>query len=313
MISYRALQRAGILGINRRNIEYTLRVNRRRLYPLVDDKLATKRLCEQARVPTGKVLGSASVHAEVKSLVERLEGEERFVLKPARGAMGNGIMVIRGRSGDAFLGPGDRRYTSEDLGYHAKSIISGMFALGGNPDVAFAEELLELHPAFEEISTGGVPDVRIVAYQNVPVMAMVRLPTERSRGRANLHQGAVGAGIDLVTGRTRHAVIRSEPVERHPDTGESLMDRQIPSFDVCLETALRAVAATRLGYVGADIVVDARFGPILLELNARPGLAIQVANRAGLIPRLRAVDARRNPSMSPEERIALGREIAHQS
>jgi D-alanine-D-alanine ligase-like ATP-grasp enzyme len=42
--------------------------------------------------------------------------------------------------------------------------------------------------------------------------------------------------------------------------------------------------AVGLGYLGADIVLDHRQGPLLLEANARPGLAIQIANGQGLLP-----------------------------
>jgi hypothetical protein len=49
--------------------------------------------------------------------------------------------------------------------------------------------------------------------------------------------------------------------------------------------------AVGLGYLGVDIVVDAAAGPLLLEANARPGLAIQTANGLGLVPCLDRIDA----------------------
>lgn len=141
-------------------------------------------------------------------------------------------------------------------------------------------------------------------------MSMTRLPTHSSGGRANLHQGAVGAGVDLRTGRTNFAVQASRPVDRHPDTGNSVIDYPLPCFDDALNTAVRATDETGLGYVGADVVVDSRYGPVLLELNARPGLAIQLANRAGLLPRLEAIRATDVRGMSVGERIEFGREVA---
>ena len=65
---------------------------------------------------------------------------------------------------------------------------------------------------FEPIAVGGTPDVRIILYRCVPVMAMVRLPTRESRGRANLHQGAVAAGIHLGSGRTHGGVCKDRAV-----------------------------------------------------------------------------------------------------
>lgn len=308
--TWRALRDEGVLGINRRNAEYTLRWNPRSKYPTVDDKLLTKKLCARAGIPTPKLLAVASHHFELRALRQALLGFDSFVLKPARGAMGNGILVVRGRDGDRFQVAGGRRIDSADLSYHAAGIISGLYALAGQTDVALVEERLEVHPALAEIATEGVPDVRVVVFRGVPAMAMTRLPTRKSGGRANLHQGAVAAGIDLGSGATTHAIQQSRPIETHPDTGQSLLHRVLPGWPPMLEFAVRAADETGLGYVGADMVVDAIHGPVLLEMNARPGLMIQLANRAGLLPRLRAIERTWRPGRSVEERIAAGVAIA---
>jgi alpha-L-glutamate ligase-like protein len=306
----RALRKVGVLGINRRNIEYTRAENPRRLYPLVDDKLQTKALCEAAGIPVAPVLAKAEFHAEVKRLIAELRGRGDFVLKPASGAMGNGILVVRDATESGWLASGGRLVTPDDLAYHAESIISGLYAIGGQPDVAFVEERLEIHPDFAPIAMDGVPDLRFVIFRGVPVMAMTRLPTSTSGGRANLHQGAVGAGVDLSTGRTLFATIQNTPIEIHPDTGERVVDYPLPNFEEAIRAAVRATDETGLGYVGADIVIDSRYGAVVLELNARPGLAIQLANRSGLRPRLQAVAAGEKRDRSLEERIEWGRNVA---
>jgi alpha-L-glutamate ligase-like protein len=305
-----ALRRAGVLGINRRNAQYTLLWNDRRFYPSVDDKLATKRLCQRARIPTPRLLAVARHHFELRRLRERLESLSSFVLKPARGTMGNGVLVVRERDGDQLQRPSGRTLSVDDLVYHAASIISGLYALGGHADTAVVEERLEVHPAFEEITCSGVPDIRVIVFRGVPIMAMTRLPTRRSGGRANLHQGAVAAGIDLASGETVHAALQGRQISVHPDTEKVLIERKIPHFERVLEIAVRATDETDLGYVGADIVVDAQYGPVILELNARPGLAVQLANRAGLLPRLDAVERKWQPGLPVSERIALGRSLA---
>ena len=307
----RALHRAGMLGMNKRNHHYTLRWNSRSRYPLVDDKLRTKLLCDRAGIPTARVLAVARFQAHTRRMLEEIDAMPDFVLKPARGAMGNGILVVRSREGERYVLAGGAVVDREALAYHLSSILSGMFALGGNPDVAFAEERLVVHPDLARLSTDGVPDMRVVVFRGVPVMAMMRLPTRRSGGRANLHQGAVGVGIDLATGRTNHAVIEGELVEAHPDTAEPVVDLPVPDFEVALEIAVRSASETGLGYVGADVVVDARYGALILELNARPGLAIQIANHKGLLPRLQALEHRRDlTDLALKERIALGQELA---
>jgi len=311
------LRRLGILGINRRNIDYTLRCNDRRHYPLVDDKLATKYLCEKAGIPVPRLLAVARHHFEVRSLLPALADRDSFVLKPARGAMGNGILAVIGRERDRFLCAGHRGYSKDEFVYHALSIISGLYSLAGHADAAMVEERLQIELSLANLASAGVPDIRVIVYRGIPVMAMMRLPTRRSGGRANLHQGGVGAGVDLATGMTNHAVARAAPVREHPDSGEEVIGRKIPGFGRVLEIAVAAAGETGLGYVGADVVVDARRGPVLLELNARPGLVIQLANGAGLRPRLDAVDARLGRSRADgqqrftvAQRVALGRELA---
>jgi alpha-L-glutamate ligase-like protein len=309
-----ALRRRGVLGINRRNADYTLAWNQRRLYPLVDDKLVTKRLCQEAGIPVPRLLAVAETHRDVRRLLDQLSGVAAFVLKPARGAMGNGILVLDQREGKLFRG--SRPYSRDDFEYHAAGIISGLYSLAGHVDVAMVEEKLEVHPALAPLRDDGVPDIRVIVYRGVPVMCMMRMPTRLSDSRANLHQGAVGIGIDLVEGRAVHAMQRGRMLETSPDTGAPIVGLVLPAFDEILRTAVAATDQTGLGYVGADVVLDARLGPVILELNARPGLAIQLANQAGLLPRLAAVDARLGPKGGPPvvltlgQRIELGRSIA---
>jgi alpha-L-glutamate ligase-like protein len=311
-VIFRRLRRAGVLSINRRNGAFTLKWNQRRFYPLVDDKLQTKRLCTEAGIPVPALLAVAEHHFEVKDLLARLGEHDDFVLKPVHGAMGNGIVVIVGRDGADLRRVNGKRLTAAEFRYHTAGIISGLYALGGQPDQAMIEERLIVHPLFRDIATNGVPDVRVVVFRGVPVMAMTRLPTAASGGRANLHQGAIGVGIDLETGRTTFAVRHNRACDHNPDSGVRVLGIDVPGFHSILEIAVRAADRTQLGYVGADLVLDERRGPVVLELNARPGLAIQLANRAGLCPRLDAVEKTWQAGRTVAERVALGRAIARE-
>jgi len=303
----RRLREAGVLGINRRNAEYVLPYNRRRFYPLVDDKVLTKELALKAGAAVPELYGVVEIEAEVKRLVDIIAGHEDFVVKPAEGSQGHGIVVIVGRSGEMFRAANGNLIALPDLKFHVSNILSGIYSLGGQPDKAIVEYRVEFDPVFERIAYRGVPDVRIIVFLGVPVMAMVRLPTRMSQGKANLHQGAIGAGIDMATGRTLTAVLRNGIVETHPDTGNPVHDVEIPNWPILLELAARSYEMTGLGYQGIDIVLDRRLGPLILELNARPGLNIQIANRAGLLHRLQAVEAHRAQLVEVADRVAFAR------
>ena len=152
-----------------------------------------------------------------------------------------------------------------------------------------------------------MPDVRVIVYRGYPAMAMVRLPTRASDGKANLHQGAVGAGVDISLGETLTGVLGNEPVDEHPDTGALIAGLVIPHWDFILQSAARGYEVTELGYLGVDMVIDRDKGPLILEMNARPGLNIQIANGGGLLSRLRRVDEIHDPEAGPEERASIAR------
>lgn len=286
----RQLKSLGILGMNRRNAACILDHNPRRLYPLVDDKIRMRDLCASLRVPTPAIYAEIKAHSSLRQLPQLVQGLDDFVIKPACGSAGRGILVVVGRKESAFL-----RHNGETIGLvqirrHVSDILSGMYSLGSRPDRALIQQRVHLHPTFEAVAYKGIPDVRIIVYRNEPAMAMLRLPTKVSNGRANLHQGGIGAGVDLYTGITHHAVQRDRPIQEHPDTGMPVLGVRVPYWDEILDMSRRVAEATGLGYLGVDIVVDADHGPMLLEANARPGLAIQIANAQGLLPRLQEID-----------------------
>jgi len=299
------LQKAGVLGLNRRNAEYTLRHNARSLYPLVDDKLRTKKLAREAGMAVPELYGAIEAPYQVRLLPSSIRSRDEFVVKPSGGSEGLGILVISGRTKYRYRRADGVLVTEEDVKHHVLNILSGMYSLAGQPDKALIEYRVKFDPVFKAISYLGVPDVRIIVFLGVPVMAMVRLPTRLSGGRANLHQGAIGAGIDMATGTTLTAVWRTEVVTDHPDTGNRVSDVAIPHWPDLLKLAARCFELTGLGYLGVDIVLDREKGPMILALNARPGLAIQIANRSGLEPRLQDVEQHSGDLKTVEDRVGF--------
>jgi len=304
----KALENIGLLGLNRRNAEYTLRCNPRHLYPLVDDKLRTKRLALNAGIAVPELYGVVEIERQIRDLPLLLKQFQDFVVKPAQGTGGDGILIISGRSREMYRTSNGLLMDQGEMDYHVSSILSGMYSLGGHPDKALIEYQVKFDPLFEAISYQGVPDIRIIVFLGVPVMSMVRLPTRMSDGKANLHQGAIGAGIDIATGTTLTAVWRNDIVTEHPDTGNRVTGIKIPSWEALLELASRCYKLTGLGYQGVDIVLDKDKGPLILEMNARPGLNIQIANRAGLFPRLKMVEENHKNLTDVTERVAFAQQ-----
>ncbi|MEW6333382.1 MAG: alpha-L-glutamate ligase-like protein [Thermodesulfobacteriota bacterium] len=304
------LRERGVLGMNYRNAGYIMAYNARSSYPLVDDKVQTKKLAEKFGIPIPRLYTVVENHGSIARLPEVLADLGEFVVKPARGAGGSGIVLIRGRRNGGFVTQSGRELSLEAFNYHIASILSGIFSLEGAEDAAIIEALIHPDQVFRSVTfQEGVPDVRIIAYRGVPVMAMVRLPTEASDGKANLHRGAIGAGIDMGSGVTLDAVHNSRIVRTHPDTGNPVRGIQLPHWDKMLMMASVATDMTGLGYLGADFVLDRDIGPVLLELNARPGLAIQLANQSGLRLRLDRTDgAPPDMFLSAASRVAWAKE-----
>lgn len=306
----RRLREIGLIGIGERNARYVLRYNPRKFYPRVDDKLLTKQLAIAAGLPVPELYAVVREEHEITGLHEKLAGREQFVVKPAHGSGGDGILVITGRRGDKYRRSNSLLMSRGEFEHHLSNGLSGLFSLGGQPDHLLIEYCVQFDPIFDQVSYRGVPDVRIIVFLGYPVMAMIRLPTRMSDGKANLHQGAIGVGIDIPTGITRRGVWGTEIIREHPDTEHSIVGLQIPHWPDLLQMAARCYELSGLGYVGVDFVLDRNLGPMILELNARPGLAIQIANGNGLGHRLAKVEALAEAgglSADPDERVDFSR------
>ncbi|SFR77082.1 alpha-L-glutamate ligase-related protein [Marinobacter daqiaonensis] len=306
-ISPLRLSRAGILGMNKRNVGYIARYNDRSAYPLVDDKLKTKLLAEDFDIKTPKLHQVVRQQHEIGHFSDMAVDLEGFAIKPSKGSGGKGITVILHRDGDQYVKASGARLPLSYLEHHLSNILAGLYSLGGKPDVALVEDLVRPAALLARYSYQGVPDIRIIVFQGYPVMAMLRLSTKASDGKANLHQGAVGVGLDIGSGWALNAVQFNRPILLHPDTGLPVSDIKIEDWDTMLLMAARCYEATGLGYIGVDLVLDETEGPLLLELNARPGLTIQMANGKGLVPRLRNIESLKRPHLLPEKRVVYAK------
>ncbi len=279
--AYRRWQRnaSSILGINRRNLDFIYRLNRRSRFPLVDDKVRAKNILSIHGIAIPEALAVVDTRAGIAAAIPALERHEDFVVKPACGFGGGGIEVFGGPTCET--GEGSDR--TARLRFHMTSILAGMYSLDAEHDRVLVEELVVENPGLRAIhGDAGVCDIRLILSDGRVVMAMLRVPCQASRPTANLHRGGIGVGIDMETGLTTFAVCRGRPILSHPDTGVALSGIAVPFWDEALEMARPLNEMFGLGYLGVDVVVHATRGPLVLEINARPGLAIQLANMRGL-------------------------------
>jgi alpha-L-glutamate ligase-like protein len=278
-----------ILGMNARNRLYVSR-NPQRAKSICHSKYATKVLLLNEGIPTADVYGILATIEDVNDFNWQ-HLEKNFVIKPTNGHAGKGVVAFKKKSGDVWIDVINRRWSEEELRIHCYDILEGQYSShGANPKVIIEERVIA-HPALTKYSYKGTPDIRVVVFNSVPVMAYMRLPTEESEGRANQSQGALGVGIDIGTGLTTYAAAHKTELIRYlPGTEIELRGIQIPFWDQVLLTAVKAANAADLVFAGVDLFIHKDKGPMVVELNYRPGLSIQIANQAGLRKRLERVE-----------------------
>jgi len=283
-----------VLTVNLRNRDYIEKYNPKKFYPKIS-KLGVKETLKKTGIPVPKTLATIENLSELKNLekiLANMPNDEGFVVKPNNSFGGRGILVIKHGDEHTFEKPDGKYLTLNDIRDNMEAAIDGEYSGKWLPDKVYIEELLTAHPELAKLSYAGLPDIRVIVFKEVPIMAMARLPTKKSGGKANLHQGAVGAGINLVAGKITNAVVayQKNPITHHPDTGFKLIDEAIPLWDQILKMAVKSQKETGLGYVGVDVVIDKNKGPLVMEVNKRPGLEIQNANRKPLLKRLQVVE-----------------------
>jgi alpha-L-glutamate ligase-like protein len=284
-----------ILGMNARNLSYIKPYNYSKWVKLVDNKIKFKKELQKNNIPTPKLIATVQSYDKLNNF-DYNKLPKSFVLKPTAGFGGEGIVVIFGED-KKRTGDGERQWVktkgvklSETMIHnHISNILDGTYSRTNSPDVAFFEERIKINKSFKHLAYKGIPDIRVIVFNRIPVMAMIRIPTKESDGKANLHLGGIGIGIDMATGVTTNAIMREKFIDTIPGTETSLSGIRIPYWNTILDIAIRTADVTKLGFTGVDIAIDRDAGPVVLEANARPGLAIQIANLAPLKERLQKV------------------------
>jgi len=296
---------SSILGLNSRNHLFQSRFNRRTGKEIADSKLATKKFLDKYKILTPVLYGVFYQPSDVPKF-NWGSLTENFVIKPAEGYGGGGIVIIKKRvSGDEFMTMDRKIIGLDDLKLHVLDILEGHYSIHGLAGTAFIEERIMIHPLFRRFTYQGTPDVRVIVFNKIPVMAMLRLPTAESAGKANLHQGAIGVGVDIASGKTTYGVWNDQLIKLIPGKNLRIAGLAIPFWDQILLTSIKIQAKlVNLGYMAVDFVIDQVRGPMVLELTARPGLRIQIANLAGLRRRLERIEGVEVDELDKGVRIA---------
>lgn len=282
---------SSILGLNARSQLYSYVYNSPKGKGIADSKLLTNKLLTRAEISNPQIYKKFRKPEDIESFDwNSLPGS--FALKPSKGLGGEGIIVAKkkAKDGQSWITTQRKKISIDDLKFHTLEILEGAYSMDNVPDIAFVQEYVGRHKAFKKYAFRGTPDIRIIVFNRIPVMAMLRLPTKESGGRANLHQGAIGVGIDIATGITTHALYQENMIKFKPGTMRKLHGIKIPNWTQVLLTAVKAQMVSHLGYIGVDIVLHPEKGPMVLEMNAEPGLNIQLANQTGLRKRLDRVE-----------------------
>lgn len=313
MITQILKNRHKVLGQNARNLIFINEKGNGRGRAIADDKLETKEILVAENVPTPKLLGVIKNINEFKSFNwDALP--KSFVIKPVHGVQGGGIEIFynRDNEGNWIRGNGSR-VSLQELKMQASDILDGKYSIKNEPDQVFFEERIRTHSALKNHSYKGTPDIRVIVYNKIPIMAYVRFPTEESGGKANMILGAVGTGIDLANGTTTSSTYgkanggKGAPIEYVPGTKLRYRGLTIPNWDILLRSAAKTLSAVNLKYGAVDFLLDDDLGPVIVEISARPGLSIQLVNREGLHWRLKKAKGLKVKSI--EQGIRLGRDL----
>lgn len=268
-----------IVGMNARNLELIYPNNRRPDYPLADNKLITKQWLIKHDFPTTQLMAVIEHHHQIDEVMDQLNPQSGLVIKPAQGSGGQGIqLAFPGQ--ETWQSSGGRELSLEELKLHTQYILTGHYSKESEQESAIIEALVypdsRILPELKSLC-----DLRIITHQGKVVAAMLRVPTQLSNGKANLHQGGIGIGINLKTGLTTQATCLGQSLDHHPNSGEALISIEIPNWEEIMNQSRRLAELCPLKYLGIDWALSNE-GPMILEMNTRPGLEIQNANMQGL-------------------------------
>ncbi len=205
----------------------------------------------------------------------RLPERDLFV-KPASGRGGRGAERWDRVGPSMFASPAGERLESEQL---LRRLVER-----SRRRPLIVQPRMQPHRELCEITAGALPTVRVLTCLNETrqpevITAMLRTSFGRNVTVDNLHQGGIGALVDLDTGAlSKSSNLGSDATigwfSVHPNTGAPIEGRRIPCWE---QVKADAVTAHRhfmdRVVIGWDIAI-LEDGPIFIEGNGNPDLDI---------------------------------------
>ncbi|OGJ51231.1 hypothetical protein A2307_01270 [Candidatus Peregrinibacteria bacterium RIFOXYB2_FULL_33_20] len=273
--------------MNARNLLYIAKYNSVSNKKFADNKIFTKNFLQMRDLSVAKLYATIANHKSLNNFNFN-DLPSSFVIKPNKGYGGSGILIIKDKKNDVFIESDGYKISKYDLYKHCVDIVDGKYAISGLSDTVIIEERLESDPFFKPLlETNSLPDIRIIVFNLIPVIAMLRLPTKESEGKANLHMGGIGIGIDIGTGQCTYGVRHNQFITKLPNQLK-IEEVKIPKWENILLMAAKIQQVSNIGYLAVDLAMT-KNGVKVLEVNARAGLSIQIANKAPLKVRLEKV------------------------
>ena len=278
-----------LLWQNARNLNYIKEYNTKFARRLADSKLKTKEFLMANSIAIPATIATLDDHEQLSANIFK-DLNPPFVVKPNGGFWGKWILVFTEISSDwNYITNDNQSFSEKELLLHFSNILDWFYSLSWNRDKVLIEKKIELDEEIELLWTFWLPDIRIITFNMVPVMAMLRVPTKQSKWKANLHAGACGVWIDIWTWKLTYITSNGKTIKSIPGVWDVRWLR-LPNWDTALALAVKVQQVTKIWYVGCDIVLDRMDWPLILEINIRPGLEVQVANMAPLKDRLEKVE-----------------------
>ena len=277
-----------LLGLNARVLDYIKEYNDSTAKKMADSKIKTKEFLSAKWV---SVVDTLLVVSNLKEL-EKINLDDLklpFVVKPNAWFWGKWILIIdkKDASWNFVLNNWDVM-TKKELLSHFQFILEWFFSLSWNRDKVIIEKKVILDSSIELLWKFWLPDLRVIVFNMVPVMAMFRIPTAESKWKANLHAWACWVWVDIATWKLTYITYKWKNVKSVPWIWD-VRWIELPNWEKVLETAVKVQQITKIWFLGCDIVLDKQDWPLLLEMNIRPGLSVQLANLAPLKTRLKKV------------------------